>query len=72
MYQFTPKFRSRIQAQYSDDHHGNNVSVSGLFAYDFTARSAAYVGYNRQRRSPLDPGDPGDSIFVKLSYLFSF
>jgi hypothetical protein len=72
MYQFTPKFRTRVLAQYSDDHHHNNVGVSALAAYDFTARSAAYVGYNRQRRSPLDPGDLGDSIFIKISYLLSF
>jgi len=72
MYQFTPKFRARVLAQYSDDHHGNNVGISALLAYDFTARSAAYLGYNRQRHSALDPGDLGDSIFVKISYLFSF
>jgi hypothetical protein len=72
MYQFTPKLRSRILAQYSDDHHGNNVGISALAAYDFTARSAAFIGYNRQRHSPLDLGDLGDSIFVKISYLLSF
>jgi hypothetical protein len=72
MYQFTPKFRTRVLAQYSDDHHQNNVGISALAAYDFTARSAAYIGYNRQRHSPLDPGDLGDSIFVKISYLLSF
>ncbi|HSS96331.1 MAG TPA: hypothetical protein VLK33_04845, partial [Terriglobales bacterium] len=72
MYQFTPKLRSRILAQYSDDHHGNNVGISALAAYDFTARSAAYIGYNRQRHSPIDPVDLGDSLFVKISYLLSF
>ena len=72
MYQFTPKFRTRVLAQYSEDHHRNNVGISALAAYDFTARSAAYVGYNRQQHSPLDPGDIGDSIFVKISYLLSF
>ncbi len=72
MYQFTPKFRARVLAQYSDDHHAANVGISALLAYDFTARSAAYLGYNRQRHSPLDPGDLGDSLFVKISYLFSF
>ena len=72
MYQFTPKFRTRVLAQFSDDHHRNNVGISALAAYDFTARSAAYIGYNRQRYSPIDPGDLGDSIFVKISYLFSF
>jgi hypothetical protein len=72
MYQFTPKLRSRILAQYSDSHHGNNVGISAVAAYDFTARSAAFVGYNRQRHSPIDPVDLGDSIFVKISYLLSF
>jgi hypothetical protein len=72
MYQFTPKFRARVLAQYSDDHHADNVSISALVAYDFTARSAAYVGYNRQRHAPPDPGDLGDSLFFKISYLFSF
>jgi hypothetical protein len=46
--------------------------VSSLFAYDFTARSALYVGYNRQRRSPLDPADLGNQVFVKFSYLLAF
>ncbi len=71
-YQFTPKVRTRILAQYSDDIHGSNVSINSLFAYDFTARSALFVGYNRQRRSPLDVADLGNEFFVKLSYLFSF
>ncbi len=71
-YQFTPKVRTRILAQYADDIHGSNVSINSLFAYDFTARSALFVGYNRQRRSPLDPTDLGNEVFVKLSYLFSF
>ncbi len=71
-YQFTPKVRARILAQYSDDIHGSNVSIKSLFAYDFTARSALFVGYNRQRRTPLDLADLGNEFFVKLSYLFSF
>lgn len=71
-YQFTPKLRARVLAQYSGDHHQHNVSINSLIAYDFTARSAAYLGYNRQRHSPLDPADLGDSIFLKISYLFSF
>ncbi len=71
-YQFTPKLRTRILAQYSDDIHGSNVSINSLFAYDFTARSALFVGYNRQRRSPLDFTDLGNEFFIKLSYLFSY
>jgi hypothetical protein len=65
-------FSRRIGAVLPDDHHGNNVGVSALAAYDFTARSADYVGYNRQRHSPIDPVDLGGSIFVKISYLLSF
>jgi hypothetical protein len=72
MYQFTPRLHTRVLAQYSDDHHANNVGVSALVSYDFTARSAAGFGYNRQRHAPIDPGDLGDSLFVKISYLFSF
>ncbi len=71
-YQFTPKWRARVLAQYSKDIHGNNLSVNSLVAYDFTARSAFYVGYNRQRRVPTDPGDLGHQVFVKMSYLFGF
>ena len=71
-YQFTPKLRARVLAQFSKDKHGNNLSVNSLVAYDFTARSAFYVGYNRQRRAPLDPGDLGHQVFVKMSYLFGF
>jgi len=47
-------------------------TISALAAYDFTARSADYVGYNRQPHSPIDPVDLGGSIFVKISYLLSF
>jgi hypothetical protein len=71
-YQFTHKARARVLAQYARDKHGNNVSINSLFAYDFTARSALFVGYNRQRRDPFDPGDLGNQVFVKLSYLFAF
>jgi len=71
-YQFNSKLRARVLAQYSKDRHGNNLSVNSLVAYDFTARSAFYIGYNRQRRLPLDPGDLGHQVFVKLSYLFGF
>lgn len=71
-YQFTSKWRARVLAQYSKDKHGNNLSVNSLVAYDFTARSALYLGYNRQRRVPTDPGDLGHQVFMKLSYLFGF
>lgn len=72
LYQFTPKLRARVLAQWAEDKHGHDFSVNSLFAYDFTARSALFVGYNRQRHAPLDPADLGNEFFVKLSYLFSF
>ena len=72
IYQFTRKARARVLLQYSDDRHGSNFSLNSLFAYDFTSRSALYVGYNRQRRDPLSAADLGNQIFVKLSYLFAF
>jgi Domain of unknown function (DUF5916)/Carbohydrate family 9 binding domain-like len=71
-YQVTPKLRGRVLAQYAEDINGHNLSVNSLLAYDFTARSAAFLGYNRQRHSPLDLADLGNVVFVKLSYLFSF
>ncbi|MGH9521439.1 MAG: DUF5916 domain-containing protein, partial [Terriglobales bacterium] len=71
-YQFSPKWRARVLAQYAKDRHGNNLSWNSLVAYDFTARSAFYVGYNRQRRLPFDPGDLGNQVFMKMSYLFGF
>jgi len=71
-YQFNHKLRARILAQYGSDRHAHNLSVNSLVAYDFTARSALYVGYNRQRQSPLNPVDLGNQVFVKLSYLFAF
>ncbi|MBZ5627342.1 MAG: carbohydrate binding family 9 domain-containing protein [Acidobacteriia bacterium] len=71
-YQFTTKARARVFAQYAKDRHGNDLSINSLFAYDFTARSALYVGYNRQRRSPFAVTDLGNQVFVKLSYLFAF
>ncbi len=71
-YQATPKLRARVLAQYGNNIHGHNLSINSLLAYDFTARSAAYVGFNRQRRSPLDPADLGNVVFLKLSYLFGF
>lgn len=71
-YQFNTKARARVFAQYASDHRGNDISINSLFAYDFTARSALYVGYNRQRRDPFSPTDLGNQVFVKLSYLFAF
>lgn len=70
-YQFTPKMRARVLSQYFQDKYGHNFSVNSLFAYDFTARSGLFVGYNRQKRSPLDPSDLGNQFYLKLSYLFS-
>jgi hypothetical protein len=71
-YQFTPKLRARVLAQYYSNIHARNFSVNSLLAYDFTARSALFLGYNRQRNVPLDPADLGHVLFVKLSYLFAF
>ncbi len=71
-YQFTTKARARVFAQYAEDRHGNDLSINSLFAYDFTARSAFYIGYNRQRRDPFSATDLGNQVFVKLSYLFAF
>jgi len=71
-YQFNHKLRTRVLAQYGSDRQGHNLSVNSLVAYDFTARSALYLGYNRQRQSPLNPVDLGNQVFVKLSYLFAF
>jgi hypothetical protein len=71
-YQFTPKLRTRLLAQYSNDRLGHNLSVNSIVAYDFTARSAAIVGYNYQRSSPARPSDLGNEIFFKLSYLLHF
>jgi hypothetical protein len=72
LYQFTPKLRARILAQYEDDHLASNLSINSLVAYDFTARSAFFFGYNHQKHSPLDAADLGNVVFVKLSYLFAF
>jgi len=71
-YQFTPKWRARVLAQYGDDKHGDDLNLNALVAYDFTARSAFYVGYNHQRHAPLDRADLGNEVFVKISYLFPF
>ena len=72
LWQFTDKWRARVLAQYRDDKHGHDLSINALLAYDFTARSAFYLGYNRQRNEPLQPADLGNEIFVKVSYLWSF
>lgn len=71
-YQFTPKMRARVLLQYFQDRHGHDFSVNSLFAYDFTARSAFYAGYNRQKNSPLNRSDLGDYFYIKTSYLFGF
>ncbi len=71
-HQFTPKWRTRILAQFSNDKLGRNFSINSILAYDFTARSALYVGYNYQKRRPTARNDLGNEIFVKLSYLFNF
>jgi len=71
-YQFTPKLRARTLAQYSSDKHGHNLSINSLVAYDFTARSALFAGYNHQQQSPLNRMDLGNQFFFKLSYLFSY
>lgn len=71
-YQFTPKWRTRILAQYGDDKRHSELNFNSILAYDFTARSAFYFGYNRQRTYPQLKSDLGNELFVKLSYLFSF
>jgi hypothetical protein len=71
-HQFTPKLRARLLAQYSNDRLRENFSVNSIVAYDFTARSAAIVGYNYQRTAPGQPSNLGNEFFVKLSYLFHF
>jgi len=70
--QFTPKLRTRILGQVSNDRRGQDFNVNSIVAYDFTARSALILGYNYQRRAPGRPGDLGNEFFVKFSYLFQF
>ena len=72
LYQITPKWRARVLAQYADDKRHSSININSLLAYDFTARSAFFVGYNRQRNYTRQPTDLGNEVFVKLSYLFSF
>jgi hypothetical protein len=70
--QFTTKWRTRVLAQFNNDRLGRNFSVNSIVAYDFTARSALYLGYNYQKRRPGAWNDLGNEVFVKLSYLFNF
>lgn len=72
LYQFTPKLRARILSQWAQDRHGHDLSINSLLAYDFTARSALFFGFNHQRHSPINNTDLGNEVFVKISYLFSF
>ncbi|HWQ03187.1 MAG TPA: DUF5916 domain-containing protein, partial [Candidatus Nitrosotenuis sp.] len=71
-HQFSPKLRARVLAQFSNDRLTENYSVNSIVAYDFTARSAAIVGYNFQKTSPARPGNLGNEFFVKFSYLVNF
>ena len=71
-HQFTPRLRTRLLAQVANDRRAQNFSVNSIVAYDFTARSAAIVGYNYQRGAPARPGDLGNEFFAKFSYLFRF
>lgn len=71
-HQFTRKWRARILGQLANDRRGQEFNVNSLVGYDFTARSAFFIGYNFQRQSPGQPGDLGHELFFKLSYLFQF
>jgi len=71
-HQLTRKLRTRVLGQVSNDRLGQNFNLNSIVAYDFTARSAAIVGYNYQRRSPGERGDLGNEFFLKFSYLFHF
>jgi hypothetical protein len=71
-HQFTRKLRVRTLAQVTNDRLGQNFSMNSIVAYDFTARSAAIVGYNYQKGAPGRPGDLGNEFFAKFSYLFQF
>ncbi len=70
--QFTRRWRTRLLAQVSDDRLGRNWNVNSLIAYDFTARSAFFLGYNYQKATPGTLADLGHEVFIKLSYLFGF
>lgn len=71
-HQFSRKWRARILGQLANDRRGQEFNVNSLVGYDFTARSAFFVGYNFQRQSPGQPGDLGHELFFKFSYLFQF
>jgi len=71
-HQFTQRWRTRILAQFTDDKLGHNWNLNSLLAYDFTARSAFFLGYNYQKAWPATLADLGHELFVKFSYLFNF
>jgi hypothetical protein len=71
-HQFTRKLRARVLAQVNNDRLRQDFSLNSIVAYDFTARSAAIVGYNYQKQAPGRPGDLGNEFFAKFSYLFQF
>lgn len=71
-HQFTPQLRVRLLAQNSSDRHGQNYGLNSVVIYQFTARSAAIVGYNYQKHGPSMPGDLGNEFFAKFSYLLQF
>lgn len=71
-HQFTRRWRTRMLAQFNDDRLGHNWNVNSLLAYDFTARSAFFLGYNYQKAAPTRLADLGHELFVKFSYLFNF
>jgi hypothetical protein len=56
----------------ANNRRGQEFNVNSVVGYDFTARSAVFVGYNFQRQSPARPGDLGHELFFKFSYLFQF
>jgi hypothetical protein len=71
-HQFTRKLRARLLGQVANSRRGQEFNVNSVVGYDFTARSAVFVGYNFQRQSPGRPGDLGHELFFKFSYLFQF
>jgi len=82
--QFTTKWRARVLAQFVNNRHGHTWNLNSIVAYDFTARSAFFAGYNYQKShdifqlsplpvlNPMRPSDLGNEFFVKFSYLFHF
>lgn len=71
-HQFTRRWRTRILAQTNDDRLGRSWNLNSLLAYDFTARSAFFLGYNYQRTTPPSLANLGHEVFVKFSYLVNF